>query len=238
MEVITKNGSSCWISAMSTVLALRGDHVTVQPFIDPSSGSVLCWNGEAWKFGSDSIEGNDGQLLLDLLMRASSTQKGVSESTIAVLNILQTASGPFAFVFVDKVHSQIYFGRDRLGRRSLLYKLDGDLNSLQLSSVADASSGAWKEVEADAIYRLSCDEDAGWKSLKSTDDLLRTSATMFYKHLWENSDAEGSVRTPIQIRDLDHLFALNLSNGILLTIHSRHSLWANSIKLTHRKTRF
>lgn len=197
MEVLTKNGSSYWISAMSTVLALRGDHVTAQPFIDPSSGSVLCWNGEAWKIGSDSIEGNDGQLLFDLLMRASSTRKSTTESTVAILNILQTVSGPFAFVFVDKVHGQIYFCRDRLGRRSLLYKLDGDSASLHLSSVADASSGAWQEVEADAIYRLSCEEGAGWKSLSSTDDLLSTPVAMIYKHIWENS--EGSVRMPIQI---------------------------------------
>jgi asparagine synthetase B (glutamine-hydrolysing) len=180
---------------MSTVLALRGNHVTIQPFIDPSHGSVLCWNGEAWKLGSESIEGNDGQLLFDTLMRASCTQKCASESTAAILNVLQTVSGPFAFVFVDKIHSQLYFGRDRLGRRSLLYKIDADSHSLHLSSVGDPTSGPWLEVEADAIYQLSCEEDVGWKIGDSINGLLSAPVAPISKHLWENLTLESSVRS-------------------------------------------
>jgi asparagine synthetase B (glutamine-hydrolysing) len=202
MKVITKDGSPYWISAMSTVLALRGDHVTVQPFIDPSSGSVLCWNGEAWKIGSDSVEGNDGQVLFDLLIRASSTQKSVTKSIVTIVNILQTVSGPFAFVFVDKIHSQIYLGRDRLGRRSLLYKVDSDSTSLHFSSVADASDGPWQEVEADAIYQLSFEMGAGWESRNSTEGLLSTSVVSICQHLWENLTPDRSVRTPTQISDM------------------------------------
>jgi asparagine synthetase B (glutamine-hydrolysing) len=196
VEIKIKNGPSYWITAFSTVLALRGDHTTAQPFIDRSSGSILCWNGEAWKIGSESIEGNDGQLLFDLLMGASSTQKCMSESTVTILNILHTVSGPFAFVFVDKIHGQIYFGRDRLGRRSLLYKFDSDSTLLRFSSVADPHSGPWQEVEADAIYQLSCEADPGIQSRKSTDGLLSIPFASICRHLWEDDTAEGAVRTP------------------------------------------
>jgi asparagine synthetase B (glutamine-hydrolysing) len=202
VEVTPQNGISYWISAMSTVLALRGNHVTVQPFVNPSNGSILCWNGEAWKIGSNSIEGNDGQLLFDLLMRASSTQKCAAESIVAILNILQTISGPFAFVFVDKIHSQIYFGRDCLGRRSLLYKIDGDSHTLHLSSVADPTSGPWLEVEADAIYQLSCDGGVGWEPGSSTDGLLSTPFASISKHLWDNPTSGSSVRSPFLLSNL------------------------------------
>lgn len=195
MEVNIKNGSSYWISAMSTVLALRGDHVTPQPFIDPSSGSTLCWNGEAWRIGSKSIIGNDGQLLFDSLMEASSTRAGVVESSVAIRNILHTISGPFAFVFVDRIHSQVYFGRDRLGRRSLLYSIDSDSTTLYFSSVADLHSGFWQEVEADAIYQLSFEADVGPMSSDATDGLPLVSFASTCRHLWEDHAAGGAVRT-------------------------------------------
>src|SRR4051794_20595656 len=59
-----------YLSFTSTVLALRGGHVTPQPFVDTKSGSVLCWNGEAWSIGSEPIAGNDGQSIFDALTKA------------------------------------------------------------------------------------------------------------------------------------------------------------------------
>ena len=195
VEIRVKDGHSYRISAFSTVLALRGDRTTAQPFIDPSSGSILCWNGEAWRIGSESIQGNDGQFLFELLMGASSAQKSITESNAAILRILHTVSGPFAFVFVDKIHSQIYFGRDRLGRRSLLYEINSDSTSLHLSSVADPNSGSWQEVDADAIYELSFEADPRLKSRDEIDGLLSISFASICRHLWEDHTAEGVVRT-------------------------------------------
>jgi asparagine synthetase B (glutamine-hydrolysing) len=195
VEIRIRDGPSYWISAFSTVLALRGDRTTVQPFVDPSSGSILCWNGEAWKIGSESIQGNDGQFLFELLMGASSAQKSITESTVAILRILHTISGPFAFVLVDKIHSQIYFGRDRLGRRSLLYEISSDPTSLHLSSVADPHNGSWQEVDTDAIYELSFEADPRLKSRDENYGLLSISFSSICRHLWEDHTAEGVVRT-------------------------------------------
>lgn len=152
-----ENGKTWCISLISTVLALRGGHITTQPFEDNRSGSSLCWNGEAWKIGSETVTGNDGRAVFDSLLSASSAQV-TSKSSDDVLKVLRSIVGPFAFVFLDRNNNQIYFGRDRLGRRSLLYKSDGNDTSLEFSSVADPASGPWSEVEADAIYQLSYNE--------------------------------------------------------------------------------
>ncbi|TDZ20805.1 Asparagine synthetase domain-containing protein [Colletotrichum orbiculare MAFF 240422] len=136
-----------FLSFTSTVLALRGDHVTKQPFRDAPSGSALCWNGEAWKIGGEPVQGNDGEAIFKLLMEACCR----TTSQDAVLDVLRSVEGPFAFVFFDAASSRLVFGRDRLGRRSLLFNQEG---GLRLSSIAESTSQAWKEVEADGIYVL------------------------------------------------------------------------------------
>ena len=134
-----------WLSFTSTVLALRGDHVEYQPFVDPQSGSVLCWNGEAWRIESEPISGNDGQRVFELLIKASSQNLSSNSNTI-ILKVLRSISGPFAFVFFDKIHNQIYFGRDRLGRRSLLYNTEFHPGCMEFASTADLESTSWREV--------------------------------------------------------------------------------------------
>jgi asparagine synthetase B (glutamine-hydrolysing) len=114
---------------VSTVLALRGDHVQVQPLVDDQTGSVLCWNGEAWKFDDRVVSGNDSIQVFQLLLTASNTPKPREE----VLNVLTRIAGPFAFVYYDAVNSILYYGRDQLGRRSLMISR-GSNSSLIISS--------------------------------------------------------------------------------------------------------
>jgi asparagine synthetase B (glutamine-hydrolysing) len=149
--------------------------------VDQSSGSVLCWNGEAWKFGSETIyDGNDGQILFNALLKATT-----ADSTAAVLNVLGSISGPFAVVFWDKLHQKVFLGRDRLGRRSLLYRATQDL--IEFSSIsdwshdADPDKGLWEEIDADGIYILSLSEHY------SSEDNSQWSPSPFFvkKHPWE-----------------------------------------------------
>lgn len=132
----------------STVLALRGDHIAQQPFVDSASGSVFCWNGEAWKIRHHDVAGNDGEVVAGLLNEAITQSSAERED--AILKVLRSIDGPFAFVFFDKPSKKLYFGRDRLGRRSLLIRQDDQ--ELVLSSVADSIDSQWKEVEADGVY--------------------------------------------------------------------------------------
>lgn len=147
-----------FLTFTSTVLALRGDHVAKQPLVDEGTGSVLCWNGEAWKIQGKPVEGNDGEAVLRLLLEASRSEASHS----AVIEALRAIEGPFAFMYLDKRASRIYYGRDRLGRRSLLYK-QGE--TFSLSSIADVPADGWQEVEAEGIYDISLSQDAAPSAL-------------------------------------------------------------------------
>ncbi|KAM0739318.1 hypothetical protein ACQRIT_007055 [Beauveria bassiana] len=135
-----------WLDGLANGTALRGNHTTAQPLLDQDSGSALCWNGEAWRIHGQPVTGNDGEFVLSKLVAASSHSKE------AILNTLRAIEGPFAFVFVDKRNKSLYYGRDRLGRRSLLVKLE---SPFQLSSISDSSTTGWLEVEADGCYSIS-----------------------------------------------------------------------------------
>ena len=156
----TGNGShgqdpNCWtLRFTSTVLALRGDHVTQQPLFDPGSDSVLCWNGEAWRIGGQVVAGNDGEAILDLLVKASACS---SSSEDPVLDVFRSIEGPFAFVYYHAPSQKVFFARDRLGRRSLMISNDESAGTLVISSIAEACDPSWKEVEPDGIYVLSLD---------------------------------------------------------------------------------
>ena len=141
------------LSFTSTVLALRGEHVAAQPLTDSQTGSILCWNGEAWKIGQELVKGNDGEAILALLASHTSSLS-VFDSVNGIIQTIQSISGPFAFIYFDKVHGILYFGRDCLGRRSLLSSMDSTNAAVQFSSVADNTSGSWSEVGADGIYVL------------------------------------------------------------------------------------
>ncbi|KAK4153480.1 hypothetical protein C8A00DRAFT_33771 [Chaetomidium leptoderma] len=147
----------------STVLALRGDHVARQPLTaaaddsrssglgsgSGSGSSVLCWNGEAWRVGGRRVEAgeNDGELVFEQLLAAASDQGRVE----AVLAVVRAVEGPFAFVYFEGLSGRVFFGRDRLGRRSLLMADLGG-GGLALCSVAGEAGEGWREVEADGVY--------------------------------------------------------------------------------------
>lgn len=140
----------------STVLSLRGSSLTPQPINDPASGNILCWNGEAWRIGDKRLEygESDTDVIFELLQNAQRQSRRsihVEDGEDEVIKALMTIHGPFAFVYHDSESGRVYFGRDCIGRRSLLYKTDG--SSFMLSSVGDGSAG-WEEVPADGIYVL------------------------------------------------------------------------------------
>jgi asparagine synthetase B (glutamine-hydrolysing) len=161
----------------STVLSLRGNHITKQPFVDDATGSVLCWNGEAWRLNGRGVDGNDGEAVFRMLTDAASQS---SNSIEAILEALRSIEGPFAFVFFDKPNEIVFYGRDRLGRRSLLLGKDEDA-SLTLASIAARRDNGWVEVEADGIYSVDLHS-----SCPAT--TLRTS-----RHSWVAPESGGDV---------------------------------------------
>lgn len=144
---LSSTDPSLFLTLTSTVLSLRGDHIARQPLVDHASGSVLSWNGEAWKIHGHPVQGNDGEAVLSLL----ATTSGIEDNRDKVLNVLRAVEGPFAFIYLDKPAKCLYYGRDRLGRRSLLVKAGAHFS---LSSTAEPLTEGWAEVEADGCYTL------------------------------------------------------------------------------------
>ncbi|RAL17200.1 asparagine synthetase domain-containing protein [Aspergillus homomorphus CBS 101889] len=153
--------ATIFLSFVSTLLSMRGDHVVPQPLVDATTGSVLCFNGDAWKIDGEPIDGNDAELIFSLLLKAvdrptadSPEQQDSTGATQRVVDVVSSISGPFAFVFYDAINSRIFFTRDCLGRRSLLQGVD-DKGNFKICSLCDSTSANhFSEVETDGIYMI------------------------------------------------------------------------------------
>ncbi|KAL1868197.1 hypothetical protein Plec18167_008390 [Paecilomyces lecythidis] len=146
------------LTFISTVLALRGDHVHAQPLVDDASKSVLCWNGEAWKISNDPVQGNDTELIFSLLLDSVKAHNGDTasprDSLGRICTLVSNISGPFSFVFYDGINSRVYFSRDCLGRRSLLQGVDEEGN-LRICSICDGiSSTHFEEVDTNGLHMI------------------------------------------------------------------------------------
>ncbi|KAF8423401.1 asparagine synthase-domain-containing protein [Tirmania nivea] len=157
----TSNSTSTvhYLQFTSTVLSLRGDHLAPQPLTCLTTGSALCWNGEAWRIAGNELprEKNDGEEVFKLLLDAA--RDGVK----GIARAINSISGPFALVFYNKPNGRVWFGRDCLGRRSLLryqasVERDGH-DGVMVASVTDGDKQkGWEEVEADGLYYIDLGE--------------------------------------------------------------------------------
>ncbi|KAJ0420174.1 asparagine synthase-domain-containing protein [Aspergillus carlsbadensis] len=172
-----QSSARIWLSFASTVLSIRGGDVVRQPLTDSGkTGSILAWNGDAWKIaGQPFPEKNDTEIVFNHLLQATTKDylaedyDEVPDSTQRVIEAISKITGPFAFVFYDAVNFKLYFGRDCLGRRSLLWGLD-ESGSFKICSLCDGSTSSsyFQEVEADGIYVIEFEDDQ--------DAALRTSS--------------------------------------------------------------
>lgn len=146
----------------ASVLSLRGDSIVEQPLEDPRTSSILCWNGEAWKINDTICEGNDAKLVFDLLLEATRATKKEDRSNTSsdedtaqlVMKAFEKVSGPSAFVFYDGVNQNVFYGRDRLGRRSLLHRAESNGRLLISSVCHPLESNTWTEVQAGCVCVL------------------------------------------------------------------------------------
>lgn len=169
----------------STVLALRGDHIARQPLEENVGlGSVLCWNGEAWRINGEPVCGNDGEAVFSMLQASASSSGQTREAQ--VVDVLRNIEGPFAFVYYDSAARCVYYGRDRLGRRSLLIKRPSEVDSIMLSSIASVPTAGWEEVSSEGIWSI---------DLKAHDDISSGLSLQAHigQHAWLPSGNEEMV---------------------------------------------
>ncbi|KAG9299267.1 hypothetical protein G9A89_013915 [Geosiphon pyriformis] len=146
------------------VLHLRGVGITKQPIID-EGGQILLWNGEIFNGIEVADHENDGARLFQCL-------KVCDEATSqddSIIKTLTKIEGPFAFIYWQSKRRKLWFSRDRLGRRSLLWNLPishsrhftltsvGFNNPLKESDL-QIKSHYFEEVPTDGLFCLNFDD--------------------------------------------------------------------------------
>ncbi|KAI1906178.1 hypothetical protein LOZ12_003833 [Ophidiomyces ophidiicola] len=174
------------LTFISSVLSLRGATIATQPFIDPPSESVLCWNGEAWKLSNEVLAGNDTYRIFQLFLESikppnNGTLPCTRQVPLGTLaQAISTIAGPFAFVFYDRPWSRIIYGRDFLGRRSLLQGRDYKANFVISSVCAGTPSNCFEEVSTDGIHVLDLTRDDPLSAVETIPWLHGTTSPSIY----------------------------------------------------------
>lgn len=76
------------------------------------------------------------------------------QSTTDIVSVLWKIEGPYSLIYYQKSTNTLYFGRDIIGRHSLLLKIDSKANSLTLTSVANRNMKGIVEVPAIGIFAM------------------------------------------------------------------------------------
>ena len=92
---------------------------------------------------------NHGNISDTLKISKSFSQINGSEIPV----ILSSIQGPYAFIYLDIKNHRLYFGRDRLGRQSLLWSSDCE-GGLVLTSVGKRNVLDFKEIPAIGIFMV------------------------------------------------------------------------------------
>ncbi|GIL75971.1 hypothetical protein Vretifemale_5661 [Volvox reticuliferus] len=121
---------ACRLQFIASLLQLRGIKPGRSPGVS-ADGHILCFNGEVFG-GLDVPPGeNDAACLLAALAEADPLSVPVAISRLR---------GPWALLFWDPIRRLLWFGRDVLGRRSLLVHFPSAADPrLLLSSVSELS---------------------------------------------------------------------------------------------------
>jgi asparagine synthetase B (glutamine-hydrolysing) len=136
---------------IGSTLGMRGP-ATAQP-LRGADDSLLLWNGEVFGGGvAVGAEENDTAAVMAQLAQSGATPAGVVACLAAV-------AGPWACIFWQPSTRSLWFGHDRIGRRSLLLGYNA-AGGVAISSVApacaqgDAQPWQWHEVPPSGLYQL------------------------------------------------------------------------------------
>jgi hypothetical protein len=134
--------------AIGSVLHIQGSEIVNQPYVDESD-NILLWNGEVFSGMRDFTPGISDTLQVSSAisfaiqnvvfestdLNRSNSRVHLSKAALrAVTDCLSHVNGPYAFIYFCNSLQLLIYGRDPLGRRSLL-KLRNDKFPFALSSV-------------------------------------------------------------------------------------------------------
>ncbi|KDR85200.1 hypothetical protein GALMADRAFT_233883 [Galerina marginata CBS 339.88] len=191
-------------------LRLRGEFPIVQPHI--RGKNILCWNGEIFEGMEILAQDNDGSKIFDVLCSAESPEQ--------IRDIFSTVEGPYAFVLYHENSDHLYYGRDPLGRRSLLvHKPTQEAPYFLLSSVSAGADPAYEfaELSTEHIYSLNFGSLGGSTDISSDFNLCieRISRTPSIPGISHEFAEPAQVNTSIPPDDLPRLESLDHIPGYL-----------------------
>ncbi|KAK0473189.1 asparagine synthase-domain-containing protein [Armillaria novae-zelandiae] len=161
----TSDASTLNLEFFASELCLRGSLPVVQPHI--RNGDILCWNGEIFEGLDMGPVENDGVRLFE-------SSKDL-KSPAQIRDLFSSVEGPYAFVFHHESGSLI-FGRDPLGRRSLLiHKPSPSHPYLILTSVTSGANAGYsfEELSTDHIFYLNLKDLAQLDDPMALEDHLK-----------------------------------------------------------------
>ncbi|KAF4531766.1 hypothetical protein B566_EDAN017134 [Ephemera danica] len=131
------------------VLWLQGDKLHPQPVVDKFN-NILLWNGDVFGLRNKKVRDmSDTKLMSENLCDLSSQPEGI-------LEVLGEVEGPWSFIYWNERHHELWFGRDAMGRHSLLWWQTENSPGIVISSTAsrvDVPSA--RELPAVGIFRAS-----------------------------------------------------------------------------------
>ncbi|KAL6942655.1 hypothetical protein ACO0QE_003840 [Hanseniaspora vineae] len=146
-----QNENNLWFSS---VLSLRTPFTKQSIEIDDRF--VLQYNGELYNkelLDEEVTEGtssksenalfSDTQFIVDLIRK-------FPEDLSAVVKQMY---GEFAYTIYDKKSKSLYFGRDRVGKRSLSYQLNPEAKELYVTSCSGKTNGDFTNCDANKMYK-------------------------------------------------------------------------------------
>lgn len=137
------------------VLSLRGNDVPQPLTHSHMPGCYLAWNGEIFECDAaleHELSGkNVGVVLMDNIARAVTEMSG--DIAKAIVQTLARIEGPYAFVLLDTERHRVFYGRDHLGRRSLLQSQDSRCLVSAGTALAN-STFSFREVDCTYIWEV------------------------------------------------------------------------------------
>lgn len=197
----------------AAVLWMQGLGVTTQPTLDDDE-NLLLWNGDLFS----------GCLAKDDVCDTNIISAEL-RSTTDIMSVLRKIEGPYCFVYYQKSSHTLYFGRDIIGRHSLLLKVDSKADSLTLASVANKKIQGIVEVPAIGIFAMNLNMSRinlacyPWKEpdLRFTDiiEILETNLNVDIDIKETISDARSSALTNLHLhpdpKDVEYLESIPCS---------------------------
>lgn len=139
-EFKVSNGTS--ISMLGCVLSLRGQTPTRQPAKD--CDDLLLFNGEIYDINQEDVESDTTKLLRQF--------KKFSGDGYEMLRYLDGLRGPWSIIYWHAASQRLYFGKDVLGRRSLLVDTI-EKNQLSIASVVpDVQCNGFVELPPAGLF--------------------------------------------------------------------------------------